>query len=352
MYLGYLINKLIKTTIGVIKRNERDNYMYKRVDTTGILLGNIFRDFYNQFRNNIRNSIDREYTLGGINKYDLVSEGNLKTVFNPNIISDGMYKSMKGNWGLTGDPSEQGIVQDVSRISYIAYVSHLRRVNTPIDRSIKLVAPHRLDAPQFGMMCPIESPDGSNIGLLKHLSATCEITLESNREEVLKCLIELHVISLEDVNPYSIQNSTKIILNNNWIGIHKNPRELYNKLIQFRREGILNAFISISWNIQENELLLFSDSGRCCRPLIVAEHFESMKYELDSWIKYVNGYTYDYTFDVKHKKPNTSIEYLDTYESNFALIAMKPNDIHKHHTHVELHPCLALSMYTNSICKS
>ena len=73
MYLGYLINKLIKTTIGVIKRNERDNYMYKRVDTTGILLGNIFRDFYNQFRNNVRNSIDREYTLGGSNKFDLVS---------------------------------------------------------------------------------------------------------------------------------------------------------------------------------------------------------------------------------------------------------------------------------------
>lgn len=349
MYLGYLVNKLIKTTIGVIKRNERDNYMYKRVDTTGILLGNIFRDFYNQFRNNIKNSIDREYTLGGTNKYDLVSESNLKQIFNAGIISDGMYKSMKGNWGLTGDPSEQGIVQDVSRISYISYMSHLRRVNTPIDRSIKLVAPHRLDSPQYGMMCPIESPDGSNIGLLKHLSATCEITLESNREEILKCLSELDIILLESVNPYSNRKSTKVFLNNNWIGVHETPKDLYFKLIEFRRGGVLNAFISISWNVQENEILMFCDSGRCCRPLLIADNYDNIKYDLESWNKYVNGYTYSYTYDKKIKQGIAYMEYLDTYETNFSLIAMKSSDLHKNHTHIEIHPCLALSMYTNSI---
>ena len=349
MYLGYLINKLIKTTIGVIKRNERDNYMYKRVDTTGILLGNIFRDFYNQFRNNVRNSIDREYTLGGSNKFDLVSEANFRKIFNSTIISDGMYKSMKGNWGLTGDPSEQGIVQDVSRISYISYVSHLRRVNTPIDRSIKLVAPHRLDSPQYGMMCPIESPDGSNIGLLKHMSATCEITLESSRDDILKCLTELGVIFLEFVNPYSTKNSTKVFLNNNWIGIHKTPKELHDQMLNYRRLGVLTTFVSISWNIQENDIMIFCDSGRCCRPLIIAEQLKSMNYSLDHWNKYINGYTYDYTFDKKQKKEMPYLEYLDTYETNFKYIAMKHEDVNKYHTHVEIHPCLSLSMYTNSI---
>ena len=260
-----------------------------------------------------------------------------------------MYKSMKGNWGLTGDPSEQGIVQDVSRISYISYVSHLRRVNTPIDRSIKLVAPHRLDSPQYGMMCPIESPDGSNIGLLKHMSATCEITLESNRQDILKCLTELDVIFLEFVNPYSTKNSTKVFLNNNWIGIHKTPKELYDKMIKYRRHGILNTFVSISWNIQENDIMIFCDSGRCCRPLIIAEQLKSMNYNLDHWNKYINGYTYDYTFDKKFKKEMPCLEYLDTYETNFAYIAMKHEDLNKYHTHVEIHPCLSLSMYTNSI---
>jgi DNA-directed RNA polymerase II subunit RPB2 len=351
MYLGYLVNKLIRTATGALKQNKRDNYMFKRVDTTGILLGNIFRDFYNKYRNNVRNYIDREYTMGGTNnKFKLVSDGNFNKVFPIYIIEDGMYKSMKGNWGLTGDPSQQGIVQDVNRLSYIGYVSHMRRVNTPIDRSIKLVEPHRLDSPQWGMMCPIESPDGANIGLLKHMAVTCEITLESDREQLMNCLTELDMIPLEKVNPYSIFDYAKINMNNNWIGVHPNPKQLIDTLKDYRRSGVINAFVSISWNVIENEIMLFSDSGRCCRPLILADKSDDIDYDAKSWTDLVNGYTYAYTFDKKAKSSVTSMEYVDCFETNSLYIAMNKGDIiPNRHTHLEIHPCLCMSMYTNTI---
>jgi DNA-directed RNA polymerase II subunit RPB2 len=349
MYLGYLVNKLVRTTIGTLKQNKRDNYMFKRVDTTGILIGNIFRDFYNKYRNNIRSTIDREYTLGGSNnRLKLVNEGNFNRVFPVSIIEDGMYKSMKGNWGLTGDPSQQGIVQDVSRLSYIGYVSHVRRVNTPIDRSIKLVEPHRLDTPQWGMMCPIESPDGANIGLLKHMSATCEITLESDREQVIQCLDDLELIRLEEVNPHNIMDYCKIHLNNNWIGVHPKPKELMDTLKNYRRTGVLNAFISMSWNVIENEIMLFSDSGRCCRPLIIAEGIDKLNYDANKWNELVNGYTYEYTYDKEKKQTTSVMEYVDCFETNTLYIAMNKEDVIRH-THVEIHPCLCMSMYTNTI---
>ena len=349
MYLGYLINKLIKTKIGIIKQNNRDNYMFKRVDTTGILLGNIFRDFYNQYRNNIRSMIDREYTLGANNKYQIVNQSNINRIFPFSIIEDGLYKSLKGNWGLTGDPSEQGIVQDVSRLSYNSYVSHLRRVNTPIDRSIKLVAPHRLDSPQWGIMCPIESPDGGNIGLLKHMAATCEISLESNREEIIKCLTDLEVKFLNDINPYNILDHAKVKLNNNWLGVHNNPKYLCDTLRSYRRTGILNAFISISWNILENEIDIYSDAGRCCRPLIIANKFNDIDFNASTWTSLVNGYTYSYTYDLKKEIKMSSFEYVDCFETNTLYIAMKEKDVTKRHTHIEIHPCLCVSMYTNTI---
>lgn len=350
MYLGYLIKQLVLTSIGVQKKNERDNYMFKRVDTTGILLGNIFRDFYNKYRNNILNEIDREYNTGGGLKdnYNLVNEGNFSRIFNGNIIAEGLYKSMKGNWGLTGDPSEQGIVQDVSRLSYIGYVSHMRRVNTPIDRSIKLVAPHRLDSAQWGMMCPIESPDGGNIGLLKHMTAACEISLESSRSEIIECLSKLNLIQLKDITPYSSKDKCKVILNNNWIGIHNDAKDLYDNLIKYRRSGILNSSISISWKIFENEIVIFSDSGRCIRPVIVVKDKDNLDVK-KNWNDYVNGYTYEYTYDPKKENKNTGIEYIDCYESNSLYIAMNEKDITKYHSHLEIHPCLCVSMYTNTI---
>jgi len=351
MYLGYLVNKLVRTTIGQLKQNKRDNYMFKRVDTTGILLGNIFRDFYNKYRNNIRNLIDREYTMGSTsNRLKLVSETNFNRIFPSLIIEEGMYKSMKGNWGLTGDPSEQGIVQDVNRLSYIGYMSHLRRVNTPIDRSIKLVEPHRLDTPQWGMMCPIESPDGGNIGLLKHMASSCEITLESNRDSIMECLVDLNLIKLENINPFNMNNNyAKINLNNNWIGIHDNPLELTNTLKKYRRTGVLNAFVSISWNVIENEIMIFSDSGRCVRPLILREELDKLNYDAKSWEELVNGYTYDYTYNKNKKQNSSAIEYVDCFETNTLYIAMTKEDLTDRHTHLEIHPCLSLSLYTNTI---
>ena len=374
MYLGYLVNTLIKTSIGVIKQNKRDNYMFKRVDTTGVLIGNIFRDFYNDFRNHVRATIDREYTDGGAkNRLNIVTESNFGSVFQYNIIHEGLYKSMKGNWGKTGDPSGQGIVQDLSRLSFVSYISHSRRVNTPIDRSIKLVEPHRLDSPQWGMMCPIESPDGGNIGLLKHMAATCEITLESSREAMLKCLEDLEYTPLADIDPYNIAGRCKVLLNNNWVGVHGDPHLLATTLKEYRRRGVINAFVSVSWKIVENEIVIFTDAGRCCRPLVVVSARDALRYDAEEWTDLVRGYTYDYTYDAKRavshrkaalegadgggreqssKRPAAgAIEYLDCFETNTSYIAMRPEDVRTpaRHTHLELHPCLHMSLYTNTI---
>jgi DNA-directed RNA polymerase II subunit RPB2 len=353
LYLGHLIKELVYTTIGKRPHNKRDNYMFKRVDTTGILLGNIFRDFYNKFRNTSIFRIKQEFdSIGNSKNWNrLINDDNIKTIFSSKTISEGLYKSMKGDWGLTGDPSEQGIVQDLSRLSYNAYVSHMRRVNTPIDRSIKLVEPHRLDSPQWGMMCPIESPDGSNIGLLKHMAASCEITLESDSESILKCLTSLEMIPLSEVTPMNSHNSCKVLHNNNWVGIHNDSNKLYNKLITYRREGKLNTFISITWNINDETIFVFSDSGRCVRPLFMNLKPSDINssINLSKWKEIVNGYTYKYTYDNSQKKPIALVEYVDCFETNTLYIAMNEKEKTDKHTHIEIHPCLALSMYTNTI---
>ena len=46
----------------------------------------------------------------------------------------------------------------------------MRKTNLPIAADGKIVAPRRLNATQYGYLCPIHSPDGGNVGLHKHLS--------------------------------------------------------------------------------------------------------------------------------------------------------------------------------------
>ena len=63
IFFGYLINQMIKAKLGIIQINSRDNYMNKRVDVSGVLLTNVFRDFYNKFRNNVIRIIDKNYSI-------------------------------------------------------------------------------------------------------------------------------------------------------------------------------------------------------------------------------------------------------------------------------------------------
>ena len=343
IFLGYLINQMIKATIGMIPVNSRDNYMNKRVDVSGILLSNVFRDFYNKFRNNVIRTINSNYTMfesqfaSNYNQMtkNLVMASDLYKIFSPTFINEGMYKTFKGNWGMLDDPDKAGIVQDLSRLSYLGYVSHVRRVNTPIDRSIKLAAPHRLGSEQFGFMCPFESPDGGNIGLLKHMSITCEITSEQDTTDLLAFLHKNDFKPLNTLQLHESTTNTILFLNNNIIGIHNDPVILYDALRTARRAHELNYQIMFFYDVQLNEFRISTDSGRCIRPLFIAGADTSDLKGIKSW--------YDKDFLGKY------IEYVDVQESNYLLIAMNKADITPRHTHCEIHPSLSLSYYTNTI---
>jgi DNA-directed RNA polymerase II subunit RPB2 len=165
---------------------------------------------------------------------------------------------------------------------------------------------------------------------------------------VMTCLKDLGMIDLSDVTPRNSKYMCRILLNNNWVGVYKDPKLIYDALKQYRRSGILNAFISISWKIAENVIVLFSDAGRCMRPIIISSKMDKIKKHV-AWTEFVNGYTYEYTYDLTKKKEETGIEYIDCFETNSIYIAMNNVGVTKEHTHLEIHPCLSLSMYTNTI---
>ena len=352
--LGYMVNKIMKTSLNEIPSNDRDNYMYKRVDVSGILLLNIFKDFYAKFKKHAKHMLDVQYqklknNIGTTNQKQLdkhiltmCNSSNINTIFSSSFVTEGMNKSFKGNWGMFDDPKKYGgYVQDVNRLSYIGYVSHSRRVNAPIDRSIKLVGPHHLVSSQWGYMCPIESPDGENIGLLKHMAVTCNITPEyDHMDEVVMFLQKHDMLLLYEVisDLQSIYKQTKIIVNNNWIGIHTTPEKIYEEFIKNRREGIIYSHASISWNVMENEIKIFLDAGRCVRPLYINDpnRYEKLDSAEMKWSQLLTG-------------KNGIIEYLDIHESNHSMIAMTKNEMTAQTTHIEIHPSLALSLYTNTV---
>ena len=92
----------------------------------------------------------------------------------------------------------------------------------------------------------------------------------SSIDPVLKILNENSMINIEEIEDIkSLYNLTKIFVNGRWFGVHTNPVELFKLLKESKQKAVINIFTSIVFNIDMNEIVIFTDAGRCCRPHIV-----------------------------------------------------------------------------------
>jgi DNA-directed RNA polymerase II subunit RPB2 len=281
-YLGFMTNKFLKVYLGLDKPIDKDNYLYKRIDLSGYLLAGLFRDFYNQFRRNVRDIMDKEYNNGGWSKVenpniaDLIHMKNLQYIFPASIISEAMKKSLKGNWALYQnqkevDSTKAGIAQDLPRLSYPNYISYVRKINTPLDRSIKLTEPHKLYGTHFGSICPTQTPEGGSIGLIKHFSVLTLVSFDIDATPIFEACRDFGVILNSEISITKIGKLVKIFLNNNWIGIHHEPIYFFQIMKLLKRNSIINPYISVSWDIIKGEIHLRTDSGRSIRPVYIID---------------------------------------------------------------------------------
>ena len=333
-YLGQITRQFIDVMLGVQEETDRDNLMNKRIYSSGLLLADIFKDLYNDFRIKSMIRVDNTYNqlLSSIVDVDNLLEKLEHDFFTSDMFSRsdelkfGLIKTLKGN------TDENGIVQDLSRLSYIGTVSHLRRVSTPIDgAAIKIRKPHQLGTPQWGFMCPFESPDGPNIGLIKNFASLCEITLRIPYQGVE--LIELLLSSSSSSSETWIKGTQsyrqvhiRLIVDDSHIGWVTDPERFVNTIRQKRREGKEFKYISVFWNVLQSTISVLSGPGRCCRPLIYS--FSSNTTDL------------------------SEIEYIDVEESNHCLIAMDISQMKENtmkYTHCEIDPTSIFSAYSSTI---
>ena len=342
-FVGYMVNKLLKVYTLQEKPTDRDNFRFKRIELTGSLIYDLFREYFLIQKRSISQKIDKEYyyhrgeyknknelveesvsnaksksVAGEINKYkdNFISliEANFKDFFKDREVELGFKKAFKGNWGSETHTKRLGVVQDLNRLSYYTFISHLRKLNLPLDASAKVVGPRLLNSSQWGLIDPIDTPDGGNIGLHKHLAISTHITSGSSSFPLinwlrtntsLKLILECHTEYLG--------NSTKVFVNGNWIGVVdkpissgrplsnvKNDLGLVELLKLYRRNGIIPTFTSISFDYEHNEIYIYTDSGRLTRPVYYIDNneksydrkdvIELIQEEKISWQQIVTGF--------------------------------------------------------------
>ena len=357
-FLGYMTLRLLNCANGIIPCDDRDSYVNKRIDLTGVLLNNLFRNYFNKLVKDMQKQIIREINNGSWKSNEdyesIITLTNIYKIVKSTTIENGFKRALAtGDFGIKQINSNKvGVAQVLNRLTYLSSLSHLRRVNTPIDKSGKLIPPRKLHNSTWGYLCPAETPEGGSIGVVKNLSYLSTVTIESDSQPIREYVSNSIVKFGEEKNLYKF---VKVFLNGSWIGITREPLELYNSLKEKKSKGLINIYTSIVFNYKQKEIIICNDAGRLVRPLLKVKDnkilltkniIDRLKQEELDWMDLLTDCKID----------TAVLEYIDPREQNSSLVAMTCKDLYKrdsnfkyNYTHCEIHPSTLLGILASCI---
>jgi DNA-directed RNA polymerase beta subunit len=359
-YLGHMVKLLLDVFLKKRDPDDRDSYVNKRIDTAGILMANLFRQYFTKLVKDMKTNINKEYTSGSWRSSkdfeSILNMSNIYKLIKYSTITTGLkFALATGNWGIKNNNNKQGIAQVLSRLTYNSTLSHLRRVNTPMEKTSKLVAPRKLHGTQMMYMCGAETPEGGSVGVVKNLALSCHITSYSDINPIIDILKTLDTKSIIDTVPDDMYGQSQIFINGNWLFITQYPKKIYDTLIHLRRTGIIHVHTSIIWKITDNIIEIYSDAGRCTRPLYILDSTGQFRISNDMVKKIVKGelnWNNLLVGTLHARNSNISditegvIEFVDVQEQDNCMIAVTNNRIEENgtktiyynYTHCEIHP--------------
>lgn len=345
VFIGQMIARIIELYLGYREPDDKDHYRNKRLKLAGDMLAVLLRAAMVNFTREIREGIEKQ--LAKTKKIDL------KVVFKPSIVTDRLLHAMAtGNW----PGGRTGVSQLLDRTNMLSTLSHLRRVVSPLARGQPHFEARELHGTQWGRMCPFETPEGANIGLVKNLALMANVSVGVDDKPIEELLYtKLGVVpmvtkvvkgkryeGIMDKIRRSIEAGaevsekyaewSKVFLNGKLIGYHRDGEELARELRRLRRSGEVSSEVNVA-HIRRggiDEVIINTDPGRIRRPLIVIENGKpKLTKEHVELLK--EG---KLSFDDLVKQG--VIEYLDPDEEENAYIALHPSDVTSEHTHLEI----------------
>ena len=324
-FLGEAACKLLELKLGWIKPDDKDHYGNKVIKFAGQMLADLFRTAFRNLVRDMKYQLERSGKKRGINA--------VAAAIRPGIITDKLNNAIAtGNWGR----GRVGVTQLLDRTNYLSTISHLRRIQSPLSRTQPNFEARDLHATHFGRICPSETPEGSNCGLVKNLALSGIISINVPSEEIVEKLFDLGTVHFFDAKEDLKKDGTRIFVDGRLIGYYKDGQQLAESLRDLRRNSKIHPHVGVSFHKSEIEgstrrLYVNCNAGRVLRPLIIIKDNKSLLTQelLDKISKKLLSWTDLLRMGV--------LEVIDANEEENCYITLDDKDTKKH-THLEVFP--------------
>lgn len=319
IFLGEMARRIIELKVGRRQEDDKDHLKNKRIKLAGPLLAELFRSAFWSLYRDMRYQFRR---MSSRRKGVLIS-----AAVRPGIITSRLQHALAtGNWRR----GRVGMTQLLDRTNTLSTLSHLRRLQSPLSRSQPNFEARDLHSTHWGRLCPSETPEGANCGLVKNLALMASVSIGTDPERVKRVLLQLGVHPAKLADKTLRVSGVKVFVEGYLLGFTTNPEKLVNAVREMRRIGEISEEVNIAYYKDHSEVYVNCDEGRIRRPLIVVKegkprlrmrHIRNLQTGRWTW---------------KDLIKEGIIELLDAEEEENAYIAIKQTELNENHTHLEI----------------
>ncbi|MCS4538098.1 MAG: DNA-directed RNA polymerase subunit B [Thaumarchaeota archaeon] len=326
MFLGEAVSKLLELKLGWVVPDDKDHYGNKTIKFAGQMIADLFRTAIRNLIRDMKYQLERTGQRRGMNV--------VGAAIRPGIITDKLRNAIAtGNWGR----GKVGVTQLLDRTNYLSTLSHLRRIQSPLSRSQPNFEARDLHATHFGRICPNETPEGSNCGLVKNIALSALISVSSSASEVVERLTELGVKTTKEADPTTKADGSRVFVDGRFIGYVLDAERLVGQFRAMRRQGTVHPHVSISYVAPKNEnaagrIYVDVAPGRVLRPLLIVDDGELLLTE-ETLNRVEKG-----ELSWNDLIQMGAMELVDASEEENCYVAIDQKSLTKGRTHMEVFP--------------
>lgn len=292
---------------------DKDHYANKRVRLSGDLLSDLFRVNMNILLREIQHTLQKTVKR---RKFYSIKTLAKSTLFTHRIES----AIATGSW--IGERT--GVTQNMDKNNSFAAMGQLQRVTSTLPGEQENFAARTVHPTHYGRFCPVETPEGTEIGLRKNLALLARISTEVKMSEE-------EIVSVFDKAGMDANEGTiDVFFNGRFIGHVNDSDHFVSEVKNARRTQKLPYGLSIKFEKPLETIFISTEVGRVLRPVIIVENGKPKLTE--EHLAMVKSGTLHWDDLISQGL----IEYLDAAEEDDTFIAITKDAITSEHTHLEI----------------
>jgi len=307
--------------------SDKDHYGNKRVRLSGDLLSDLFRVNLNILLREVQHSLQK--TVKRRKFY------SIKTIAKSTLFSHRIESAIAtGSW--IGERT--GVTQNMKKDNFLSILSQLQKVVSTLPGEQENFAARTVHPTHYGRFCPVETPEGTEIGLRKNLAMLARVSTRSlvSEDKILKALVEGGLIREGD-------EAVDVFLNGKFVGVVKDGKGFALSVKEKRRAGGLPIEMSVRYDSFLNNVLLSTEVGRVLRPLIIVKNGASKLTEEHLKLVEQGSLKWDNLVE------QGIIEYLDAAEEDNCYVSLYKEEITSEHDYLEIDPIACLGIVTSIV---